>query len=865
RAATCIVLCFANSLLAASRTEEWQKVEAEIRSGRPRSAITVLDTIAATAFAEQEHAEALKALGRKIALEGTIQGNKPETKIVLLQAEIEKAPADIKAVMEVLLAHWYWHYFQQNRWRFQQRTATAVAPGPDLQTWDLPRILAEIDRHFTAALVDEARLKATPIHTLDALLERGNIPDAYRPTLFDFIAYEALLFYQAGEQAGRKAEDAFELDASATPIFADATEFLAWQPAGGDGTEPTPKAVRLFQRLLQFHRDGADPSAFYDADLARLRFGYNQATGDDKVPRYTAALERFAAATAQHEVSARALAALGTVLNDAGEPAKAHAIAQRGLDAFPDTAGGAQCFNLIQTIESKIASLATERLWNAPWPTLDVTYRNVSKVYFRAVAVDFPRHVARARWSLERLDITERQILLATPPALAWSATLPPTLDYKMRTERLSAPTTLRPGFYYIFASHDEAFGDEDIPVSVGSVWVSSLALLTHRDSSDGDHGGLVLDARSGEPIRGATVRFWRVDREGWFKSDGSVATDGNGRFELPSADGRVLLLAEHRGHAIASGGPVHVGRRNEREPPGSHTAFFTDRSLYRPGQTIHYKGIALKFDQKAGKYSTTSRREIVVVFNDGNNKEVARATHRTNDYGSFSGTFTAPRDRLAGRMRLSTDDGATSFNVEEYKRPKFQVEIGLPREAAKLDAPVELTGKATAYTGAAIGGASVKWRVERTVACPAWCWWWQPPAVQAIAHGAAVTDADGTFPIRFTATPDRSVPASNEPVFTFTIHADVTDTTGETRSHTRTVRAGYAALQASVSAEEWQTAAQPVAFAIETRTLDGEATAASGTLTIHALQSPATVERAPLPSAGYVPWATRGDALRAD
>jgi len=123
-----------------------------------------------------------------------------------------------------------------------------------------------------------------------------------------------------------------------------------------------------------------------------------------------------------------------------------------------------------------------------------------------------------------------------------------------------------------------------------------------------------------------------------------------------------------------------------------------------------------------------------------------------------------------------------------------------------------------------------------------------QPPATKAIAHGTAVTEPDGTFKIQFTAEPDRAVPAKNEPVFVFTIHADVTDTTGETRSDDRTVRAGYTALQASLAAGEWQTPDKPVEFTIETNSLDGDPQPADGTVTIYALRQPAEVRRSELP-----------------
>src|SRR5262249_46569959 len=156
-----------------------------------------------------------------------------EERIVRLQAEVEKAPAPMRPAMEAILAHWYWAYYQQNRWRFLQRTETAAAPGPDIETWDLKRILAEIDKHFTAAVADEEKLKAAPIADYNDLLEPGSVPDRYRPTLFDFLANDALQFYQAGEIAATRSEDEFEIDADG-PVFDEAGTFAKWQPPAAD-------------------------------------------------------------------------------------------------------------------------------------------------------------------------------------------------------------------------------------------------------------------------------------------------------------------------------------------------------------------------------------------------------------------------------------------------------------------------------------------------------------------------------------------------------------------------------------------------------------------------------------------------------
>src|SRR6266481_669100 len=213
----CLVL-MKLSLFGGTRDAQWKRVEEAISQGLPKTAITNLEPIIAAAMKEKAYAEAVKAIGKRIALEGNIQGNKPEEKIIRLEAEIAKAPKDMVPVLDTLLAHWYWQYFQQNKWRFMQRTATVQAPGKDFTTWDLPRLFGEIDREFQKALEADRTLKATPVGSWDDLLQKGTMPDSYRPTLYDFIAHEALEFYASGEQAAAKPEAAFELSADSPAL-----------------------------------------------------------------------------------------------------------------------------------------------------------------------------------------------------------------------------------------------------------------------------------------------------------------------------------------------------------------------------------------------------------------------------------------------------------------------------------------------------------------------------------------------------------------------------------------------------------------------------------------------------------------------
>ena len=396
-------------------------------------------------------------------------------------------------------------------------------------------------------------------------------------------------------------------------------------------------------------------------------------------------------------------------------------------------------------------------------------------------------------------------------PPINGPLTLPATTDYREASRDLPAPEQLKPGFYFLLASGRPDFGPDDNEVSVTSIWVSDLALVVRPRG--GNIEGFVLAAESGDPVTGAQVRAWIRDRQGHRIEQPVIGTDENGFFSFPASNPGYLISARYQGRELAA---VHDFSAYRPQPPAAdeRTIFFTDRALYRPGQIIQYKGICLRVDQEKDNYQVLGGRKVTVVFSDANGKEIARQTRPSNDYGSFAGSFTAPRDRLMGAMQIRVENGpqgGAMLRVEEYKRPKFQVALDAPKTAPKLNDTADLTGHALSYTGAAVDGASVQYRVVREVRMPPWWGWFgrrlpRQGESQEIAHGTTMTATDGSFKISFTAKPDLSVPEKDEPTFVYQVTADVTDTTGETRSTERRLNVGYTALAATLDADEWET-----------------------------------------------------------
>jgi len=203
--------------------------------------------------------------------------------------------------------------------------------------------------------------------------------------------------------------------------------------------------------------------------------------------------------------------------------------------------------DLVTEIEAKSASITTERVWNAPWPQIAVHYRDVEAVYFRAIPYNWETFLERRRNRPENLSDKERREIIAQKPALEWSEKLPPTTDYKERTFTTPAPDKLKPGFYFIAASHNSKFGETANVVSFTDVWVSDLALVTR--TRDGNVEGFVLEANSGEPVAGASVSVWYLSNQGDRVADPSLTTDENGLFSLKPLQQRgYLFRARHQG-----------------------------------------------------------------------------------------------------------------------------------------------------------------------------------------------------------------------------------------------------------------------------------------------------------------------------
>ena len=832
----------------------WMQVRQAELKGLPKSAAKLLGQIYDSAVADKEYAEATRAVCYQIRLESRINQPAMPYAIRRLQAEMPKLHEDVQPLAQVIQAHWFLSYYQQNRWQIQQRSQTAQSPSDDFETWDSVRLLDEVDRQLQAALSGADKLKKLPIAQFDKILNKGSMPDTYYPTLYDFVARNATEFYSLDEQITR-AQDAFELTAD-SPIFADTQTFLQWQPKS-ESRSPALRAIAIYQDQLRFHAEDKDPTARLNANLQRLRLGARVGVGDKDDLRYQAALQRFADQHIKHEISSIALAFQALSLQSNGDLVKAHEVASVGMKRFPESPGGQKCFNIFNNIEQPQLRLVAEQVWNGDQTEIQATHKNLSEVHFRLIPFDYRNWNWGNNSNPTNIIHQNKKLFRDKTPAASWSAKLPATTDFKSRTDTLPAKTDVKSGSYLLIASTSKDFSDDKSIQSAAYVWVSNLNVVTREN---GKTEGQVFDATSGNPISGAKVAVYRWNQDGGNSHEvfvGNTTTDDQGMYKLANQavknrSHNQLILIQHEDQSFGFNSYAYFNRNNNPNRIGEQTIFFTDRSIYRPGQTVKFKGICVSYNQGTNNYKPVANRSVNVQLMDPNRQQVETKTFRSNEFGSFSGSFTAPRDRGTGHMRLwfpGRGGGQANFRVEEYKRPKFFVEVEKPTEQTRLEQPVNVNVKATGYTGAPVDNAKVTWRVVRNIRYPQWWYWrcWYSPPQnnpQEIANGEGTTSVEGNLKVEFPAKPDLSVDRDSQPVFVYTVYADVTDSAGETRSSTQTVNVGYTSLAADLKVKDWLTSDDPIEFKIKTETLDGEGQSATGKLTVYQLKNPDRVQR---------------------
>ena len=838
----------------------WKQVQKLEGEALTKSALQVVTSISEKAKKQKNSAQIVKALLHSSKYVMILEEDAQLKIINDFKSEIAKAEYPTKNLLESYLATLYWQFFQQNRYQFYNRTTTDVkADSVDFRTWDLTTLFKEISIRFDASLENEDILKQTPVSEFDAILYQQSDTQEYRPTLFDLLAHNALSFYKTSENDITRPADKFEIDDP--DLMCEGFAFINKHIDVKDDTSLQAKALCIYQKLLMLHLPSAKPYTYAEINIERLNFIYANATFDNKEQQFLEVLQNAALAGKSTLASSLYQYQIAALLNQQGstyqpklqednrwKTKEALALCKTIIKEQPTSRGATQCKGLKAQILQKSLQLTTEK--HIPINTTSrflVNYKNLSGLNLTA------RRVTQKQLNtLDELYDKEKKIAFIKKLSVAkeWQSPLKNENDYQSHSTEISMPPMAN-GYYLILAEPQDKTNKT---FSYSLVQVTNMALAETRTNTH--HYFQVIDRSNGKPVSGAKVTIRYTKNYDGPRLSKSFTTDKMGNVTIALNDenwSNLSVTITHINDKAYYKGYYINNRYHESSTVTNYSCFLlTDRSIYRPGQPLYFKGIAIKIDN--GVSSIQEKQKVAVELRDVNGQIVWTEEFVTNDYGSFSGEFILPSNGLTGQFSMYASSkgislsGYAGFSVEEYKRPKFETSFDPVTDSYKVNDKVTVKGMATAYSGSNITDAKVAYRVKRVVYYPRWCYWYYPnlnSSPQEIAHGETRTDASGKYEIDFKALPDTSVDKKNSPTFSYEVTADVTDINGETHSTTSFVTVGYHTMTANMGiANPFDKNLKENKLTISTTNLNGQFVPAKGTIKMYKLTAPKTVNR---------------------
>jgi uncharacterized protein YfaS (alpha-2-macroglobulin family) len=861
------IILFSNILKAQkfdNYDELWKDVQQFEVKELPKSALAVVETIYQKAEKSKNSAQLIKALLYKSKFALTLEENAQLKVINQLKTEIETATTPTKNILESILANLYWQYFQQNRYKFYNRTKTSEkVDSLDFRTWDLQTLFTEVHTRFQNSLKNGLILQQTDLNKYNDILNLQSDSKKYRPTLFDFIAHNALEFYKTSETSITNPSYKFEIDN--TDLLSNYKTYSQLVIKSKDSLSLQLNALKIYKNLIAFHSLNKNIDALISIDIERIKFVNQNATFSEKELLYLTVLQNlkdeFSTSESSTLIDFEIASIYRTHANQYNaetntynqfKNVEALTICENAINKFPESIGAKKCNYLKQQILSKTLNITSEKnISIQKFSKVLVTYKNIEKLYFHIFSINENEKLKFTRIynDKEKIEFIEKLDLVSN-----FEQVLKTENDFQQHSTEIAIPP-LNNGNYLIYASTFKTLNADSI-YATSAIQVTDIALV--ENTGNNNYIYQVIDRNSGEPIVGAKINVKNYNTGNYNNPiNKNYTTDNNGQihFSVKNSHNYVVVSIKTKNDSASFGDYYLFPSRNRidtNEKVRIEPFLFTDRSIYRPNQPVYFKGIFI--DNYKENSIAYSNEKIKATLINSNQEKVQDLELKTNEYGSVSGEFILPSNGMLGSYAILLEVmGWRSkyfyFSVEEYKRPKFEAEFKSITETFKINDSVTVKGTATAFAGSSISNAKVIYRVHRKVQYPKWYYWYRPyftpSEPQEITHGETTTDAQGKFNIVFKALADKSVEKDNLPIFNYEITADVTDINGETRSATTNIKVGYHALTAEIKIEDQiNKLKKENSFSIIAKNLNNHTISAKGTVKIYKLIAPENVLR---------------------
>lgn len=617
--------------------------------------------------------------------------------------------------------------------------------------------------YLQLSLKDKDQLLLVPVEKLKPMVKVGEASKRYfHDNLYNLLANRAIQIMQQYKwQAASKANQTNSLPAGVNNM----ARFVTCQLIPVSDCDFPAAIMQTYQSLLKAYDAETDRSGWLLTGIDALNFLHRNFSGDfsDDVCRQE--LRKWMHAYPEAHAIPEAYLALAQFLQYQNNQVERLRVVREGIARYPRYEGINRLKNIEKEILNASLSLEVATAYPGEQQQLRVNYKNLTGMTLQLYKVNLPvtsavlqNRTKNFESKYTRLQREEHFVLNPTPDYLNTDTTL-----------SIQAP---QPGVYFLKAVPDGKKG-----ISEGTLMYVTTLKTIYRPLPDGTLELVVVDAVSGQPVPEAEVTVY-TEKGGGYLPQQTYPADRQGTLKLDFLNDRMLW---YNAHTVADNAmPVlNIWRNgyNYKERKRKEVLkLFTDRSIYRPGQTVYVSGLAYEVDKDST--DVLENKKYTVSLHDVNRNEIGKVEVQTNSFGSFSGQFTLPAPCLTGNFSLRAAGASVSFRVEEYKRPTFDVTFEPVKEEYQVGDSIRLVGMAKTFAGAPVQNATVHYQVSRSIS-----WFWRfGESRTARWEGQTTTDAEGKFsvPVRFEIDSDRK----NMPMwyYSYNVQADVTDGAGETR-----------------------------------------------------------------------------------
>lgn len=617
--------------------------------------------------------------------------------------------------------------------------------------------------YLQASLKDKDRLLLIPVEKLRPMVRVGEASKRYfRDNLYNLLARRAIqIMQQYRWQAAAKANQTNSLPADMT----DMDQFVTYQFVPVSDCDLTAAVMQTYQSLLKAYDTETEREGWLLTGIDALNYLYRNFSGNFSNDVCQQELRKWIHTYPAVKTVPEAYLALAQFLQYQNNQVERLRIVREGIAGYPRYEGINQLKNIEKEILNASLSLEIATAYPGEQQSVKVNYKNLTGITLQLYKVNLP--VTSAVLQNRTTHFESKYARLQREEHFS----LKPTTDY------LNVDTTLtiqapQAGIYFLKAVPDGKKG-----VSDGTLMNVTALKTIYRPLPDGTLELVVVDAVSGQPVSEAEVTIY-TEKGGGYSPQQTYQADKQGTLKLDFLNSNKYWYNAHT--AADNAMPILNFWKNDyyyKESKRKEVLqLFTDRSIYRPGQTVYVSGLAYEMEKDSTR--VLADKKYTVSLYDANNNETGKVEVRTNGFGSFSGQFVLPSPCLTGYFSLRAADTSVSFKVEEYKRPTFDVTFEPVKVEYQVGDSIEVVGMAKTFAGAPVQNARVHYNISRSYA-----WFWRfMGRGSARWEGEAMTDADGKFsvPVHFEIDSDRR----ESPLwyYTYNIQADVTDGAGETQ-----------------------------------------------------------------------------------